>query len=124
MDYQGKGRSISLFKSFAYAFTGIITAIKAERNMRIHLIAAVIILGCSLYFHLSRMEWLFVLFAIGGMLTLELVNTAIERVVDLVTSERHPLAKQAKDAAAGAVLIYAILSIVAGLIIFIPHMTR
>ena len=60
------------------------------------------------------------LFLIGGMLSLELMNTAIERAVDLITKDYHPLAKAAKDAAAGAVFVYALLSVIIGLIIFIP----
>ena len=61
------------------------------------------------------MEWLFILVAIVGTITLELVNSAIERVVDLVTTEYHPLAKQAKDIAAGAVFVYAIFSVIVGI---------
>lgn len=66
------------------------------------------------------MEWFIVLILIGGMLSLELVNAAIERVVDLTTTEWHPLAKQAKDLSAGAVLIYAIVSALIGMLLFIP----
>ena len=62
-----------------------------------------LLLARSFYFSITKIEWLFILLAIGGMFALELVNTAIERVVDLVTEEYHPLAKQAKDLAAGAV---------------------
>jgi undecaprenol kinase len=69
-------------------------------------------------------EWLFVIFAIGGMFALELLNTAIERLVDLVTMEYHPLAKQAKDIAAGAVFLYAIFSVIVGFIIFIPRILK
>lgn len=65
-------------------------------------------------------EWSIVVLLIGGMLALEMMNAAIERVVDLVTLENHPLAKHAKDLAAGAVLVYAISSVVIGLIIFVP----
>ena len=97
---------------------------KSEKNMRIHLFCSIIVLLVSYYFSITKMEWLFILIAIGGMFALELVNTAIERVVDLVTAEYHPLAKQAKDMAAGAVLIYAILSIAIGIIIFLPIYTR
>ena len=76
---------------------------------------------CGVYFDITKLEWLFVLTAIGGMLALELMNTAIEKAVDLVTNETHPLAKAAKDTAAGAVLVYAIFSAVVGLIIFLPR---
>jgi undecaprenol kinase len=124
MGFQDKDKPIPLLKSFSYAVNGIVTAVKSERNMRVHLIASIVVLGCGFFFSLSRMEWVFILLAIGGVLSLELLNTAVERVVDLVTSERHPLAKQAKDFAAGAVFIYAVLSVIVGLIIFFPHIKR
>jgi undecaprenol kinase len=71
-------------------------------------------------FAIDRVEWMFVLFAIGGMFSLELINTAIERTVDYISPQFHLLAKQAKDVAAGAVLIYACLSVIIGCIIFLP----
>jgi len=92
--------------------------------MKSHLFCSIIVLLVSYYFSITKMEWIFILFAIGGMFALELVNTAIERVVDLVTAEYHPLAKQAKDMAAGAVLIYAVLSIAIGIFIFFPYIQR
>lgn len=69
---------------------------------------------------LSLLEWMVVIVLIGGMLALEMFNSAIERVVDLATSELHPLAKQAKDMAAGAVLVFAVASAIIGLLIFLP----
>ena len=88
--------------------------------MRIHIISSIIVIGCSFFFSLSYVEWIVVVLAIGGMISLELVNTAIERVVDLITEEYHPLAEQAKDIAAGAVFVYAITAIIIGIIIFLP----
>lgn len=114
-------KPVSLLQSFMFAIEGIRTAIRDERNMRIHLAFSVLVIGCALIFSLSAWEWVVVIMAIGGMLALELVNTAIERIVDLVTEEYHPLAKQAKDLAAGAVFIYAIVSVVIGIMIFLPH---
>ena len=111
-------------KSFFYAFQGIISAVRAERNLKIHVCMTVIVLLISLWLTLSAVEWLFILMAICGVIALELLNTAIERVVDLVTEEYHPLAKQAKDIAAGAVLVYAFLSVVIGLIIFLPKLVN
>jgi undecaprenol kinase len=99
---------------------GIVHCTRHERNFRIHLLAAIIVIIASIWTGLSQMEWFIVLILIGGMFALEIVNSAIERVVDLVTSEHLPLAKQAKDLAAGAVLIYAIISAVIGLLLFIP----
>ncbi|WP_307405114.1 diacylglycerol kinase family protein [Neobacillus ginsengisoli] len=108
--------------SFSFAINGIRTAIMAERNMRIHLVSSVIVICCSIFFSISTIEWLIILLVIGGIFALELVNSAIERVVDLVTEEYLSLAKQAKDLAAGAVFIYAIVSIVIGIVIFLPYM--
>lgn len=108
------------FQSFSFAAQGIATAIKREQNIRFHLFAAAgVVIGGS-FTGLSRMEWLVVILLIGGMLALELVNTAIERVVDLASPSVHPLAKQAKDMAAGAVLVFAVASAIIGLLLFIP----
>lgn len=121
MDSRGKGKTIPLLRSFAYAIEGIRTAIIAERNMRIHLLFSFLVIGGSFFFSITRMEWLFIILVISGMFALELINSAIERVVDLVTEEYHPLAKQAKDLAAGAVFLYAIFSVIIGIIVFFPY---
>lgn len=109
-----------LIKSFGFAFTGIRSVVMHERNMKIHLVISIIVILTGIWLSLSKLEWLFIILAIGGMLSLEMINTAIERVVDLVTNQYHPLAKDAKDIAAGAVLLYAIMSVIIGLIIFLP----
>lgn len=120
--FQGKKppQPFSLFKSFSVAIEGILGAIKKERNIRIHLFAAVAVIILSIYFSISAIEWICIALAIGGMLSLELLNSAIERVVDMVTTDYHPLAKQAKDMAAGAVFVFALITVVIGIIIFIP----
>lgn len=122
MGYPGRDRRHPLYKSFVFAFQGIFESMKTERNLQIHFTVAVIVVFFGFFFKLSTVEWLFVLLAIAGILTLELLNTAVERVVDLATDQVHPLAKQAKDFAAGAVLIYAIFSVIIGLLIFVPKM--
>ncbi|MEH7437465.1 diacylglycerol kinase family protein [Neobacillus drentensis] len=124
MDLQDKRKPQPLLGSFSYAVTGILTALLSERNMRIHLISSIVVFLLSIYFSITKMELIVILFAIGGMFSLELINTAIERVVDLVTKEYHPLAKQAKDIAAGAVFLYAVLSVIVGSIIFIPYIFK
>ena len=124
MGLQDKGKPRSFIRSFSFAVSGILTAVKQERNMRFHLLGSIFVLFISFYFSISKTEWLFILFAIGGMLALELVNSAIERVVDLASPEYHPLAKQAKDIAAGAVFVFAILSIVVGVFIYMPYLLR
>ncbi len=107
-------------KSFGYAFEGIFTCIRKERNMKIHLTVTCLVVLAGLLFQLSALEWCICLVLFGLVMALELVNTAVEAVVDMVTEEYHPLAKIAKDTAAGAVLIAAIMAAVAGLIIFVP----
>ena len=110
----------SLYKSFGYAFEGIFTGIKKERNMKIHCLAMLCVVAAGLLLRISISEWCLCLVLFGLILSLELVNTAVEAVVDLVTEEKRPLAKLAKDTAAGAVLIAAIMAAGAGLLIFVP----
>ncbi|CAH0347042.1 diacylglycerol kinase family protein [Bacillus sp. CECT 9360] len=124
MGSQGKykKRKAPLYKSFIYAFQGIKGVVKSERNLKIHLFVAVVVIGAGWYFSVSRLEWLLIMVAIFGTITLEMINSAIERTVDLITGDVHPLAKQAKDIAAGAVLMYAIFAVLVGLIIFLPKL--
>lgn len=109
-----------LYKSFGFAFEGIFAVVKKERNMQIHCCIMVLVILAGLFFQISAVEWCICFVLFGLIMSLELVNTAVESVVDLVTEERRPLAKLAKDAAAGAVLIASIMAAVAGLIIFLP----
>lgn len=109
-----------LYKSFGYAFEGIFTGIKKERNMKIHCLAMLCVVAAGFFMKISMTEWCICLILFGLILSLELVNTAVEAVVDLVTEEKKPLAKIAKNTAAGAVLIAAIMAAGVGLIIFVP----
>lgn len=122
MDLNDNKRKYRYVETFKFAFEGIRTAFVHEKNIRFHTFFSVIVIIFASFLSLSLLEWILILFAIGGMLVLEMVNSAIERVVDLVTCDYHPLAKQAKDIAAGAVLIYAILSVIIGILIFIPKL--
>ncbi|QUG42143.1 diacylglycerol kinase family protein [Psychrobacillus sp. INOP01] len=108
------------FRSFIYAANGIYSVVKSEQNFRFHVFAAMVVAIAAWMTGLSRIEWIIIVISIFGMFMIELINASIERVVDLVTPELHPLAKQAKDFAAGACLIYAICTVIVGLIIFIP----
>ena len=117
-----KQKKDPLYKSFGYAFAGIFAVVTKERNMKIHCAAVVCVMIAGLVFHISPIEWCICLTLFGLVMALEMVNTAVEAVVDLVTEEREPLAKLAKDAAAGAVLIAAIMAAIAGMIIFIPKL--
>ncbi|WP_126344103.1 diacylglycerol kinase [Kurthia zopfii] len=106
-------------RSFKYALEGILSAMK-EQNFKFHLLAVVIVIIASVWTGISMVEWLVVISIMTLVLSLEMMNSAIEKVVDLVTTEIHPLAKLAKDLAAGAVLIAAIASVIIGCIIFLP----
>lgn len=88
--------------------------------MKFHAVALILVTLAGLLTGLSITEWMIILILFGGMLSLEMINTAIERVVDLITTDYHPLAGQAKDIGSGAVLVFAIISAVIGLIIFLP----
>ncbi|GAA4706253.1 diacylglycerol kinase family protein [Brevibacillus fulvus] len=107
-------------KSVAYAWSGVIRTIRTEPNMRIHLAFAGLVPLAGWWLQISRYEWLIVLGCIALVISLELVNTAIEATVDLLTTEYHPKAKVAKDAGAAAVLIAALFSAIIGLVIFVP----
>lgn len=121
MKFSGKD---PLYKSFSYAFAGIFACFKKERNIKIHGMFIVLVVFAGIFFRISVTEWCICLILFGLILSLELVNTAVEAVVDLVTEERRPLAKLAKDTAAGAVLISAIMAAIIGCIIFIPKLLQ
>ena len=116
-----KQKKDPLYKSFGYAFAGIFAVVTKERNMKIHCVAMVCVVIAGFVFHITPVEWCICLTLFGLVMALEMVNTAVEAVVDLVTEERKPLAKLAKEAA-GAVLIAAIMAAIAGMIIFIPKL--
>lgn len=97
----------ALGRSFGYALCGIVHCIRRERNFRIHLVAAAYVLALAAHLHIAGARLALLFLTIGGVLALELVNTAVEAFVDLVSPQRRPLAKIAKDTAAGAVLVFA-----------------
>lgn len=110
----------SLINSFKYAFEGILTALKTERNMKIHFgfVGAVIL--CGIVFKMTKLEWMLCCICFALVISAEMFNTAIEALVDLASPEIHPLAKKAKDVAAGATLVTAIFAAIVGLLIFVP----
>lgn len=109
-----------IINSFKYAFEGIKSSLKTERNIKIHFSMMVLVIVAGILLDISTYEWMICIILFGMVIGGELVNTAIEEVTDLVTTEINPKAKLAKDIAAGAVLIMAITSAIIGLIIFIP----
>ena len=107
-------------RGFGYAFSGLGYAFKSQLNFKVHIIAAILAGIAGWWFKLSPDEWLWIIAAMGMVLMVELVNTAIEVLVDLVSPEIHPKAKFIKDVAAAAVLVTAITAAIIAMIIFIP----
>lgn len=114
-------RSQSLLTAFYVAARGILYCIIHERNMKIHLGCALIVLIAGFIVSLSMWEWCVCLVCIALVCALECMNTALEACVDLATARYHKLARIAKDAAAGSVLVAAFFSLIIGLLIFVPH---
>ena len=103
------------------AIEGIIWTARTQRHMRYHFVAALIVFGLALFFHISALEFILIAFAVTLVLFAEMVNTALEVFVDLVSPDYHPLAGRVKDVAAGAVLIASIGAVVMGYLILSHH---
>ncbi|MBU5348835.1 diacylglycerol kinase family protein [Paenibacillus lautus] len=108
----------SLYRAFGCAIRGILTAVQTERNMKIHIAAALIVFIAAALLQLDRMRWLFLVLAIALVFIAELVNTAVEAIIDLISPEEHVLARVAKDTAAGAALVAAVFAVVIGILVF------
>lgn len=108
-------------KSFVYAFNGIFTSIKNERNIKIHIVIMILVIIFGIILKISKTEWLICIILFGLVISMELINSAIEKVVDLVTKEKNEQAKIIKDTAAGAVLVTAIAAAIIGFMIFVPY---
>ena len=115
-------KNTNLIKTFNYAIDGIIYTLKSQRNMKIHYAIAILVLFLTLFLNLSRIEIIAVFFSISLVILSEMFNTAIEKTVDLVTTEYSPLAKIAKDVAAGAVLVSALNSIMVAYLVFFDRL--
>lgn len=111
-------------RSFGYAWKGIRCCVGKEQNLSFHLIATVVTVIAGFLLEITRTDWMIVILCIGVVIAAELFNSAIEKLVDLVSPERHPIAGQVKDIAAGAVLVCAATAAIIGLIVFIPYLTR
>jgi len=112
----------SRFKSFGYAFNGIVKTVKNEHNFWIHLVVMFLVIAFGFVFQVSVTEWVFLVFSIGFVLTAEIFNSAIEVLTDFVSPEHNPKAGLTKDMAAGAVLVSAVTAAIIGLIIFAPKL--
>ncbi len=107
-----------ILKGFGYAFRGLWRCAREEWHFRFHVVIACYVLAFTPYFSLSRAEGALLVLTIGGVLMAELINSAVERAMDRISTERHPLAGAAKDMAAGAVLITAVVSVVVAVLLF------
>ena len=115
-------KSRNLMDSFNFAFQGIIYALKTQRNMQIHFVATIVVMLMSLFFHLTRLELVLLIATIAMVLVTEMINTAIEAAIDLMTDQYNIFAKIAKNVAAGAVLIAAINAVVVAYLLFFQHL--
>ncbi len=108
--------------SFGYAFSGLSHVLRTQRNARVHAVAALLVITAGMFLHVSAVEFALTFVAISSVFIAEMFNTALEACVDLASPQPHPLAKVAKDVAAGAVLVSAMLALAIGFCIFGPHL--
>lgn len=120
MNKRSSYKNKSFFSSFYYAFVGIKTAFIEERNMKSHFFSLIMAICFGIYFSISKFEWLWILLAITLVLSMEIINTVMENVVDYVSLEYNNDAKKIKDMSAAAVLIVSLFAAVVGAIIFLP----
>jgi len=113
---------MEFLRALKAAFQGVLTTLKTERNFKIHVTCAIIVVVLGFVMHINRYEWLWLSVSIVLVLAAELFNTALEALTDLVSPSYHELAKKVKDAAAAGVLMMAIFAIICGLIIFLPKL--
>ena len=111
-------------RSFRHAIVGILRMIRCQHNAWIHALATLIVLAAALIFHISAADWCWIILAISIVWTAEALNTAFEFLADAASPEFHPLVRDAKDVAAGAVLLTAIAASIIGVIIFWPYLHR
>lgn len=119
--HSSKSECAKFIAGFGYAFHGLWYALRTQRNARVHIAVAILAILVSIFFHISAVEFAMIFVAITGVFVAEMFNTVIEICVDLASPTYHPLAKIAKDVAAGAVLLNAMLSVVIGLFVLGPH---
>jgi diacylglycerol kinase (ATP) len=113
---------MKLIRSFGYALQGIYVATREQLNIKIHFLAVILVTGAGLFFHVTAYEWCLIVICFGMVLTAELMNSAIENLVDLVSPGHHHLAGKVKDIAAGAVLVSAAATAVVSLFIFVKYL--
>jgi len=112
---------MKLIKSFSYAWKGFQTAVREERNMKIHLAAAAAVAGLAFYVRVTAVEAVLLMLLVGLVIGMELINSAIENLTNLVSPQQHPLAGKVKDISAAAVLFVSCVSALAGITIFAKY---
>lgn len=112
----------SIIQSFGFAINGFIRAFLLENNMKIHVAAAIVAVALGIWLHVSFIEWALLAICIAMVISFELMNTAVEKICDRISTEQHPLTKLIKDVSAAAVLVVSIGSLIVGLFIFIPKL--
>ncbi|WP_077621471.1 diacylglycerol kinase family protein [Sediminibacillus massiliensis] len=122
MASDSNGNNKKPFIGFSFAWNGLKEILRTERNFTIHLSAAVIVTMAGIYFNVSRVEWAILFLTFGTVMSTEMINTAIERLLDYLAPDFHPQAGLVKDIAAGAVLVTAIFSVCVGIFIFSPYL--
>jgi diacylglycerol kinase (ATP) len=121
---EGERRQTSLLQSFNHAFQGLVVAVRHQRNMRVHMVLAFAVLVMSVFLNLSRLQLVVIFVAVAFVFITELINSAVEMVVDMVTDEFDPRAKAAKDMAAGAVLVAAANALIVAYLVLADRLTH
>ena len=112
------------FNSWMYASRGVVNLLKTEQNARIHLIYAIVVALMAYFFSISRMEAIILFFAVALVIAIEIINTAIEKLIDKLCPEKCSQIEYIKDAMAGAVLIAATIALVVTILIFLPYFSK
>ncbi len=112
-------KSKNLLESFRHAFSGMTFAFKNEKNFKIHFLAMITVIVLGLFFKLSAIRWVLLFLQIGMVISVEVINSAFERTVDLIVQDYNIEAKRIKDMAAGAVLVVSIVAVINGFLIFL-----
>ncbi|MGX1929946.1 diacylglycerol kinase [Flagellimonas sp. 2504JD4-2] len=114
---------INRIRSIGYAFKGLFLLLRTEASIKIQFVIALIMTGAGFYFEISQTEWIVQLLAIGMVMGIEGLNTAVEKIADYIQPENDPKIGFIKDVSAGAVMIVSIIASIVGLIIYIPKFT-
>ncbi|MEK7097318.1 MAG: diacylglycerol kinase family protein [Patescibacteria group bacterium] len=113
-----------LFKSFTYAFHGLFKVLREEQNLKLQIIAGILVVALGAYFRISHIELALLFFAVFLVILMEIINSAIERVSDVLKPRIHSYVKEIKDIMAAAVMMSSILAVIIGLIIFYPYLFK